>query len=227
MALTDEDVGRFIQRLRVERGMTQADLARRVRMHRTAISRLENGFRAVTVPELVEFASVLNITAGSTAILNELTHRATPVADGRPGEVEPSLPRPNTPVTTFNQITLLMSRAFHAGLRRLRSASNSRSGAIRALVLGSIDAGATVFLTIAVWTGLLALWFTLFGFVLNGRHQSADTGIGQGEMVWVLFAILVGASLTGGGAHALSLRSRGLIGRLVAYARPQPVHHPA
>ena len=72
MALTDEDVGRFIQRLRVERGMTQADLARRVRMHRTAISRLENGFRAVTVPELVEFASVLNITAGSTAILNEL-----------------------------------------------------------------------------------------------------------------------------------------------------------
>ena len=83
MALTDEDVGRFIQRLRVERGMTQADLARRVRMHRTAISRLENGFRAVTVPELVEFASVLNITAGSTTILNELTpgQRQLPMDD--------------------------------------------------------------------------------------------------------------------------------------------------
>jgi transcriptional regulator with XRE-family HTH domain len=221
MALTDEDVGRFIQRLRVERGLTQADLARRVRMHRTAISRLENGYRAVTVPELVEFAGVLGIAAGSTAILSQLSPRASHVATERPEEIELSRSRPDTPVTNYDLITILMSRALNAGVKRLQNTSKGLSGAIRALVLGSADAVATVFLTIAMWAGLLVIWFALFSFMLNGRHQSANTGLGQGEEAWVLLAIVLGASLSGGGAYALALSIRGLIGRLVAYAQPQ------
>ncbi len=227
MALTDEDVGRYIQRLRVERGLTQAELASRVHMHRTAISRLENGFRAVTVPELVVFAGVLGIAAGSSAILSELPPRTAFVADEQPKEIEPSRSQPDARVSTYSLITLLMSRALHGGVRSLKGGSNRRTGVIGALVMGSVDAIATVILTAAVWAGLLAVWFALFGFLLNGRHQSADAGIGQVEVIWVLFAILLGASLTGGGAHALSLRIPGLIDRLIAYARSQSVHDPA
>jgi hypothetical protein len=150
-------------------------------MHRTAISRLENGFRAVTVPELVQFAGVLGIAAGSSAILSDLNQRAALVADERPAEVEPLRSRPDTPVSTYSLIIVLISRALHGGVRRLKSATNSRSGAIGALVTGSVDAVATVILTAAVWTGLLAAWFALFGFMLNGRHQSAGAGIGQTE----------------------------------------------
>ena len=232
MPLTDKDVGRFIQKLRVERGMTQATLASRVRMPRSAISRLENGYRAVTVPELVDFAGALSVAIGSIAISSdqsELKPSAERTARGRPEEVEHSRSQ-STPVLGWRQGTLvgiydlispLATRASRVGLQRLRNTSKHLIGTVRALILGSVNAAATVFLIAAVWAGLLAVWFTLFGLMLNGHHQSANAGLGQGEVTWVLVAILLGASLTGCAAHVLSLSIRGLIGHLVAYAQPQ------
>ncbi|MDP6823674.1 MAG: helix-turn-helix domain-containing protein [Dehalococcoidia bacterium] len=68
MALTDQDVGRNVRELRAERRMTQAALASRVYMARSAISRLENGQRAVTVPELASIAAALGVDLAYLAV---------------------------------------------------------------------------------------------------------------------------------------------------------------
>ena len=68
MALTDEDVGRNVRDLRIARGMTQAALAARVYLARTSVSRLENGQRAVTVPELATIAASLGVDVGYLAV---------------------------------------------------------------------------------------------------------------------------------------------------------------
>ena len=64
MALTDEDVGRNVRHLRAKRRMTQAALASRMYMDRSAVSRLESGQRAVTAPELAAIADVLGADVG-------------------------------------------------------------------------------------------------------------------------------------------------------------------
>ncbi|HJM53239.1 MAG TPA: helix-turn-helix transcriptional regulator [Dehalococcoidia bacterium] len=61
MALTDKDIGRNVRYLRVERKLTQAALANRVYLDRTAISRLERGERTVTAPELASIAQALGV----------------------------------------------------------------------------------------------------------------------------------------------------------------------
>ena len=67
MALSDIDIGRNVRETRVERKMTQADLANLVFLDRTAISRLESGQRTVTAPELASIATALGVEIGSLA----------------------------------------------------------------------------------------------------------------------------------------------------------------
>lgn len=61
MSITDADVGRNIQRFRYLSGLTQSELADQVRITRTSFSRIENGKRAVTAPELADVAEALNV----------------------------------------------------------------------------------------------------------------------------------------------------------------------
>lgn len=93
MALTDEDVGRNVRDLRVERKMTQAALASRVYLDRTAISRLESGQRTVTAPELATIASALGVDIGSLAATSGLSAPAAHMTYARPRPVESSRPQ--------------------------------------------------------------------------------------------------------------------------------------
>lgn len=77
MALTDEDVGRNVRDLRIARGMTQAALAARVYLARTSVSRLENGQRAVTVPELATIAASLGVDVAYLAVPSRTEAPAT------------------------------------------------------------------------------------------------------------------------------------------------------
>lgn len=93
MALTDEDVGRNVRHLRVERKMTQATLARRVYLDRTAVSRLENGQRTVTAPELAAIAVALSVDIGSLTSTSQSKAPASDMAGERRWTVESSSPR--------------------------------------------------------------------------------------------------------------------------------------
>ena len=90
MALTDEDIGRNVRDLRVERKMTQADLADRVYLDRTAISRLESGQRTVTAPELASIAVALGADIRSLAATSGLEAQATGQTYERPNPAESS-----------------------------------------------------------------------------------------------------------------------------------------
>ncbi len=58
---TKQEIARAIRAARVERGFTQADLARALGLHRPAISEIEAGRRSVTSEEIVDLARVLAI----------------------------------------------------------------------------------------------------------------------------------------------------------------------
>lgn len=90
MALTDEDVGRNVRHLRVERKMTQAALARRVYLDRTAVSRLESGQRTVTAPELAALAGALGVDIGSLTATSGLRAQSAGAANERSGPIESS-----------------------------------------------------------------------------------------------------------------------------------------
>lgn len=59
--ITNADVGQNIQEARYQARMSQADLANLLSMHRSALSRMEAGVRAVTAVELVQIANILDI----------------------------------------------------------------------------------------------------------------------------------------------------------------------
>lgn len=61
MALSNLDIGQNIQRARYARGLSQAELANRIGLDRTAISRIENGDRSLSALELVHFAEALSV----------------------------------------------------------------------------------------------------------------------------------------------------------------------
>ena len=89
MAINDQDVGRNIRDLRVDRQMTQADLARRLYLDRTAVSRIERGHRAVTTLELTSIARALGVDIVSLVSQTVLRASQTHAAQGRPRPIEP------------------------------------------------------------------------------------------------------------------------------------------
>jgi len=64
-ALTNGDVGSNIREARMQQGITQAELAGAVGVHRTTIVKVEAGKRAVSAPMLVLFANALGVDVAS------------------------------------------------------------------------------------------------------------------------------------------------------------------
>lgn len=59
--MNDQDIGRNIQEARYKRGLNQAQLGDAIALDRTAISRIENGTRAVTASELTRMVEILGV----------------------------------------------------------------------------------------------------------------------------------------------------------------------
>ena len=57
-------VGKAVQRLRAEKGLSQEELAHRADLHRTYISGVERGIRNPTVTVLEKIAGALETTIG-------------------------------------------------------------------------------------------------------------------------------------------------------------------
>ena len=62
---TDSVIGQNIQEARYRAGMSQADLAERLSVHRSALSRMEAGVRAVTAVELARISAVLDVSVSN------------------------------------------------------------------------------------------------------------------------------------------------------------------
>jgi transcriptional regulator with XRE-family HTH domain len=60
--LSHKEVGLRLRTLRIERGLTQTDLARLVGSHQTALSQIEVGRRGVSLHQILKLAQVLKIT---------------------------------------------------------------------------------------------------------------------------------------------------------------------
>lgn len=55
-----EKIGLFIKKLREEKGVTQADFAKRLKTSQSAVARIESGNQNVTIDQLVKMSDVLN-----------------------------------------------------------------------------------------------------------------------------------------------------------------------
>lgn len=58
------EFGERVRRYRAERGLSQAELARRVPIHDTYLSDVENGRRNVALTNIVRIAKALGVDAG-------------------------------------------------------------------------------------------------------------------------------------------------------------------
>jgi len=59
--MTNEQIGQRIKELRYEKGLSQEELARRIELPRTAVTKIESGSQEVRFRELEKFAEALNI----------------------------------------------------------------------------------------------------------------------------------------------------------------------
>lgn len=57
----NETIGREMQRLRVQAGMSQRDVAAELRCGAASVSRFENGQAALTVPQLLDVSTLLGL----------------------------------------------------------------------------------------------------------------------------------------------------------------------
>ena len=55
-----EKIGLFIKKLRDEKGITQADFAKRLKTSQSAVARIESGNQNVTIEQLMKIGEVLN-----------------------------------------------------------------------------------------------------------------------------------------------------------------------
>jgi transcriptional regulator with XRE-family HTH domain len=60
---TKAEIGRYVAELREERGLSQQELAQRLDIHKSAISRIEGGERGLAVDELAVIAELFGKTA--------------------------------------------------------------------------------------------------------------------------------------------------------------------
>lgn len=60
---TKAEIGRYVAKLREEHGLSQQQLARRLDVHKSAVSRIEAGERGLAVDELAVIAEVFGKTA--------------------------------------------------------------------------------------------------------------------------------------------------------------------
>lgn len=65
MQMTEENIGQRIKELRCQRGLSQEELARRIAMPRTAVTKIESGSQEIRFRELAKFAEALGISVGT------------------------------------------------------------------------------------------------------------------------------------------------------------------
>lgn len=172
MLLTDEDVGRNVRDLRADRKMTQSALAGRVYLDRSAVSRMETGHRAVTVPELAAIADVLGVDLEYLAVPS-LLRASTPglcMTCERRIYVESARPR-WTRIPAWRQGLSAAVYGFSTRMREVRTSLAGNAGLRR-------GRGAASALTIGVARVLFA---ALLGTALTGppppmRYPSASRG---------------------------------------------------
>ncbi len=74
-------VGQRIKSLRIERGLTQSDLAERLNVSYQQIQKYENGTSSVTVDRLFEIAAALGVRPSSLIESHQLENVAEPSSD--------------------------------------------------------------------------------------------------------------------------------------------------
>lgn len=70
-------IGTNVQRYRINREMTQEDLATRVNINASAITRIENGQRMMSVPTLTAVAKALGVSCDSLLQTGEIASQHT------------------------------------------------------------------------------------------------------------------------------------------------------
>lgn len=78
MALNYSDVGKHIKEKRLDKKLSQVDLADIVRVNSEHISRIETGKKPVTLDLLVLIANALDVSADDL-LVDSLTHTSSPV----------------------------------------------------------------------------------------------------------------------------------------------------
>jgi transcriptional regulator with XRE-family HTH domain len=63
--MTEDNIGQRIKELRCQRGLSQEELARRIAMPRTAVTKIESGSQEIRFRELAKFAEALGISLGT------------------------------------------------------------------------------------------------------------------------------------------------------------------
>src|SRR5918995_1950779 len=99
-AVTQQELGQRIAGARRDRGWTQAELAARVGLTQTAVSRIETGARAVGSLELAELAEALGVSVLDLLRAGPRPMLAIAARLGRfrdPGAVDRALRRGQTP----------------------------------------------------------------------------------------------------------------------------------
>lgn len=78
-----KEIGGRLRALRLERGISQVELARLIGTHQTAISQVEVGRRGVSVQQIVKLSRALKVTPDRILGENHHGHQVKRLRDGR------------------------------------------------------------------------------------------------------------------------------------------------
>jgi len=63
-----EQIGKYIKQIRQQRQMSVTDLAKKVDINKSTLSRYENGTRKIPMEDIADFANVLGVTTESILV---------------------------------------------------------------------------------------------------------------------------------------------------------------
>ncbi len=104
-----KEIGARLRALRLERGVSQTELAKLIGTHQTAISQVEVGRRGISLQQIVKVARALKVTHDQ--ILGE-GHGVKPIKRLRDGRLLRRLERIETLPATKQRVLLQMIDAF-------------------------------------------------------------------------------------------------------------------
>lgn len=108
-ALSRKDIGARLRALRLERGLSQVELAKLIGSHQTALSQVEVGRRGVSLQQVVKLARALRVTPDQ--ILGQAQPRQ-PIAHLRNGRLLRRLERIDTLPVSKQRALVQMIDAF-------------------------------------------------------------------------------------------------------------------
>lgn len=65
---TSEQIGKYIKQIRQQKNMSVTDLAKKVEINKSTLSRYENGSRKIPMEDIAKFANALGVTPESVLI---------------------------------------------------------------------------------------------------------------------------------------------------------------